>query len=319
MIQKKQQGACLSSKHRPSCGGPGRRPRLGSCAVGALAWGPSQPWPPWLLAKPCDFRPCCNLQAELLPAVHILKLKRDFPHNSIYQNEKAEATGRLLPGKLSPHPDIPTQWALEEGEISTNPEILSLAITPCGRNRHSRWLNCVVVTQHFMEEKSSLLLDSLFYSHSQLSFEMKHLSFNANLRVQAWLKLWINLDMTTLIMRRLCQFYIQQYSNAITTNQLAVLSFKALSTCWWTNHLVTSSKERRGLSAGSQALVLPHPMPHSYLGSQDMCSYPGVSNSLFWCWTWVKPGRWGLLKSANHFQKANGAWCTGLGMVLLNK
>lgn len=45
--------------------------------------------------------------------------------------------------------------------------------------------DCVAVTQRFTEENSSLPLGSLFYSHSQLPFEMKHLSFQANPRVQA--------------------------------------------------------------------------------------------------------------------------------------
>ena len=139
MIQEKQQGARLSSKHRLSCGGPGRKPQLGSCAVGALAWGPSQPWPPRLLAKPCEFRPLTVIYRQSSCLLSISRSSNlTFPRNSMYQNEKAETTGRLQPGRFSPHPDIPTRWALEEGELSTSPEILSLAITARGRNRLSR-------------------------------------------------------------------------------------------------------------------------------------------------------------------------------------
>lgn len=79
--------------------------------------------------------------------------------------------------------------------------------------------------------------------------------------------------MTSLIMRRTRQFYIQQYSNTITTNQVVVLPFKAISTSSQTNHLVTSSKERRGLPAGSGALVVFQAMPQSPLGLQGLCSY----------------------------------------------
>lgn len=82
MIQEKQQRACVLSKHRPSGSGPGGRPPLGSCSAGALAPGPSQLWPLCFLARPCEFSLCCNLQAKLLPPVHILKLKFDFPNST---------------------------------------------------------------------------------------------------------------------------------------------------------------------------------------------------------------------------------------------
>lgn len=99
--------ACLSSKHGLSCGGLGRKPQLGSCAVGALAWGPSQPWPPCLFARSCEFRPCCNLQAELLPAVHILKLQLDFPPPFHIPGEKIYNHSKTPTRKIQSSPWYP--------------------------------------------------------------------------------------------------------------------------------------------------------------------------------------------------------------------
>lgn len=156
MIQEKQQRAHLSSKHRLSCSGPGRKPRFSSCSVGALAQGPSQSWPLCFLARPCEFRLCCNLQAKLLPPVHILTLKLDLPPNSIYHDKGAETTERFQP-ENSALTLTPQRTVHSKGKC---PPVLTpflqqspyVSGTGCPDDQDCNILR----TQHFMEENSNL-------------------------------------------------------------------------------------------------------------------------------------------------------------------
>jgi hypothetical protein len=87
--------------------------------------------------------------AKLVPSVLILKLKlgsSSSPHNRISMLILEGVVGKISKlildqfqsGKFSPHTNTPIQCAIEKA-MSPDPEILSLAITLCGRNRLSRW------------------------------------------------------------------------------------------------------------------------------------------------------------------------------------